>query len=101
MKLMGIGDEAGARLETQLAATHDLGWEFIELRAAELPGHPKANFHDLRDAKKRGYAAGVSIEPHMVTVFHAPEAKVTAAANISAARQNFVAYGQRLGRLLP
>ncbi len=47
---MGIGDEAGARLETQLAATRDLGWKFIELRAAELPGHAKANFHDLSDA---------------------------------------------------
>jgi sugar phosphate isomerase/epimerase len=50
MKLMGIGDEAGASLETQLAATRDLGWQHIELRAAELPGHPKANFHDLPDA---------------------------------------------------
>jgi sugar phosphate isomerase/epimerase len=50
MKLMGIGDEAGARLESQLAATRDLGWKFIEMRAAELPGHPKANFHDLPDA---------------------------------------------------
>lgn len=50
MKLMGIGDEAGASLETQLAATRDLGWKFIELRAAELPGFGKANFHDLPDA---------------------------------------------------
>jgi sugar phosphate isomerase/epimerase len=50
MKLMGIGDEAGANLESQLIATRDLGWKFIEMRAAELPGHPKANFHDLPDA---------------------------------------------------
>lgn len=50
MKLMGIGDEAGASLATQLAATRDLGWKFIELRAAELPGHAKANFHDIPDA---------------------------------------------------
>jgi len=50
MKLMGIGDEAGASLESQLGATRDLGWKFIEMRAAELPGHAKANFHDLPDA---------------------------------------------------
>lgn len=47
---MGIGDEAGASLETQLAATRELGWKFIEMRAAELPGHAKANFHDIPDA---------------------------------------------------
>lgn len=47
---MGIGDEAGANLETQLAATLDLGWKFIEMRSAELPGHLKANFHDIPDA---------------------------------------------------
>ena len=50
MKLMGIGDEAGASLEIQLTATRDLGWKFIEMRAAELPGHAKANFHDIQDA---------------------------------------------------
>ena len=50
MKLMGIGDEAGASFETQLAVTRDLGWKFIEMRAAELPGHAKANFHDITDA---------------------------------------------------
>jgi len=50
MKLMGIGDEAGASLETQLAATRDLGWNNIEMRAAELPGHVKSNFHDIPDA---------------------------------------------------
>lgn len=50
MKLMGIGDEAGANLETQLAATRDLGWQFIEMRAVELPGQTKANFHDISDA---------------------------------------------------
>lgn len=50
MKLMGIGDEAGASLATQLAATRELRWKFIELRAAELPGQAKANLHDLPDA---------------------------------------------------
>ena len=52
----------------------------------------------LSDAKKRGYTAGVSIEPHMVTVFHDPTAK--AAAPTDAARKNFVEYGQRLEALL-
>jgi sugar phosphate isomerase/epimerase len=47
---MGIGDEAGAGLDSQLSATRDLGWKFIEMRAVEVPGHPKANFHDLPDA---------------------------------------------------
>ena len=50
MKLMGIGREVGAKLESQLAATRDLGWKFIEMRTAELPGFPKSNFHDLPDA---------------------------------------------------
>jgi len=47
---MGIGDEAGASLESQLAATRELDWHFIEMRAAELPGQARANFHDLPDA---------------------------------------------------
>ena len=50
MKFMGIGDEAGASLDSQLAATRELGWKFIEMRAVEMPGHSKANFHDLPDA---------------------------------------------------
>jgi sugar phosphate isomerase/epimerase len=61
MKLMGIGDEAGASLETQLAATRDLGWKFIELRAAELPGHAKGNFHDIPDA---AFDAAVQLLEH-------------------------------------
>jgi sugar phosphate isomerase/epimerase len=50
MKLMGIGDEAGASLASQLAATRELNWQHIEMRAVEVPGHAKANFHDLPDA---------------------------------------------------
>ncbi len=50
MKFMGIGDEAGARLENQFAATRELGWTDIEMRAVELPGQTRANFHDLPDA---------------------------------------------------
>lgn len=47
---MGIGDEAGAGLDSQLAATRDLGWKFIEMRAVAMPGQPKSNFHDLPEA---------------------------------------------------
>jgi sugar phosphate isomerase/epimerase len=50
MKLMGIGDEAGASLDSQIAATQELGWQFIEMRAVEVPGYAKANFHDIPDA---------------------------------------------------
>ncbi|MFO1514559.1 MAG: sugar phosphate isomerase/epimerase, partial [Verrucomicrobiota bacterium] len=50
MMLMGIGDEAGASLDSQLAATRELGWNFIEMRAVEMPGHAKANFHEIPDA---------------------------------------------------
>src|SRR6186713_268894 len=49
MMFMGIGDEAGASLDSQLAATRDLGWKFIEMRAVAVTGFPKANFHDIPD----------------------------------------------------
>jgi len=49
MKLLGIGDEAAASIEGQLAATRDLGWSHIEMRSVEITGHPKANFHDISD----------------------------------------------------
>jgi sugar phosphate isomerase/epimerase len=52
----------------------------------------------LKDAVARGYDAGISIEPHMVNVFHDPNAKTAPAS--AAARHNFVAYGQRLEKLL-
>lgn len=50
MFLTGIGDEAGARLESQIAAARALGWTTLELRGVEVAGFPKANFHDLPDA---------------------------------------------------
>jgi sugar phosphate isomerase/epimerase len=49
MILMGIGDEAGSSLDTQVAATRDLGWQQIEMRGVEVPGFTKANFHDIPD----------------------------------------------------
>ncbi|MCO5051117.1 MAG: sugar phosphate isomerase/epimerase [Verrucomicrobiae bacterium] len=67
MKLMGIGDEAGASLVTQLEATQELGWKFIELRTVEVAGHPKANLHDLSDT---AFEAAVQlIEPSGIQVY--------------------------------
>lgn len=51
----------------------------------------------LTDALQRGYDGGISIEPHMVAVFHDTTAP---AAQDDALRDNFVEYGQRLERLL-
>ena len=51
----------------------------------------------LKDALGRGYAAGISIEPHMVVVFHDAPSKPN---DDHATRKNFVEYGQRLERML-
>jgi sugar phosphate isomerase/epimerase len=50
MFLTGIADEAGANIDIQIKATKELGWKFIEGRAVEVTGFPKANFHDVPDA---------------------------------------------------
>jgi hypothetical protein len=50
MKLMGIGDEAANTIDSQIQATRELGWKFIEMRGVEVPGFPKANFHEIPDA---------------------------------------------------
>jgi sugar phosphate isomerase/epimerase len=49
MKLMGIGDEAANTIDGQIHATRELGWKFIEMRGVEVPGFPKANFHEIPD----------------------------------------------------
>lgn len=50
MILTGIGDEASNSLQGQIRAIRDLGWQCIEMRGVEMPGQPKANFHDISDA---------------------------------------------------
>lgn len=50
MKLMGVGDEAANLIDGQIQATRELGWKYIEMRAVEVPGFAKTNFHDLPDA---------------------------------------------------
>jgi sugar phosphate isomerase/epimerase len=51
----------------------------------------------LRDALRRGYDAGVSLEPHMVVVFHEEQSK---AAGEEAMRKNYIEYGQRVEAIL-
>lgn len=47
MILTGIGDEAGNSIDAQIGAVRELGWTTLEMRGVEVPGFPKANFHDL------------------------------------------------------
>ena len=61
------------------------------------PGEGQGRVRDiLKDAFARGYDAGISIEPHMVVVFHDAQSK----ANDEAMRANYVEYGRRLERLI-
>jgi sugar phosphate isomerase/epimerase len=61
------------------------------------PGEGRGRVRDiLKDAFGRGYDAGISIEPHMVVVFHDANSK----ANDDATRANYVEYGRRLERLI-
>ena len=62
------------------------------------PGEGQGRVRDiLQDALARGYNAGISIEPHMVVVFHDAHAQ---ASNDDAMGANYVEYGRRLERLI-
>jgi len=62
------------------------------------PGEGDGRVRDiLQDAFSRGYEGAISIEPHMLVVFHDASA---AAANEAAQRANYVEYGRRLERLI-
>lgn len=62
------------------------------------PGEGQGKVREiLQDAFARGYAGAISIEPHMVVVFHDAASKATPD---EATRQNFVEYGRRLERLI-
>lgn len=61
------------------------------------PGEGQGRVHDiLQDAFVRGFDAGISIEPHMVVVFHDAGSK----SNDDAMRANFVEYGRRLATMI-
>lgn len=61
------------------------------------PGEGQGKVREiLKDAFARGYDGGISIEPHMVVVFHDAQSK----ANDDAMRENFVEYGRRLEKLI-
>jgi sugar phosphate isomerase/epimerase len=53
----------------------------------------------LEDAFQRGYAGALSIEPHMVAVFHDASGAAVPPPD-SALKANFVEYGRRLERLV-
>ena len=58
------------------------------------PGEGQGRVQDiLKDAVARGYDAGISIEPHMVVVFHDAQSK---ASSEDAMLQNYIEYGRRL-----
>ena len=61
------------------------------------PGEGQGRVRDiLADAIQRGYDAGLSIEPHMVVVFHDAHSQASDADTM----RNFVEYGRRLEQLL-
>ncbi len=61
------------------------------------PGEGQGRVRDiLKDAFARGYDGGISIEPHMVVVFHEAGSK----ASDDAMRANYVEYGRRLEVLI-
>ena len=62
------------------------------------PGEGQGRVADiLQDALRRGYSGAVSIEPHMVVVFHDSQSN---GASDQAMRNNFVEYGKRLQKLV-
>ena len=64
----------------------------------EWPGEGQGRVRDiLEDAFARGYDGAISIEPHMVVVFHDANA---APADEHAMAKNYVEYGRRLEALL-
>jgi sugar phosphate isomerase/epimerase len=61
------------------------------------PGEGAGRVRDiLRDALRRGYRGGISIEPHLAVVFH--DASVQAPAEVQ--YRTYVEYGRRLERLV-
>ncbi len=47
MILTGIADEAGDHVDTQIAATKELGWQHIEARFVQVDGFDKGSIHEI------------------------------------------------------
>ena len=47
MILTGIADEAGDSIDSQIAATKALGWEYIEARFLSVGNHKKGSIHEI------------------------------------------------------
>ena len=61
------------------------------------PGEGTGRVRDiLKDAFAGGYDAGISLEPHMVVVFHDAKSK----SNDDAMQTNYVEYGHRLEKMI-
>jgi sugar phosphate isomerase/epimerase len=62
------------------------------------PGEGQGRVRDIvKDALARGYDAALSIEPHMVVVFHEAQSKAT---SDEVMRKNYVEYGRRVEKLV-
>ena len=62
------------------------------------PGEGQGRVRDIiADALVRGYHGALSLEPHMVVVFHDAASKTSNEADL---RENFVEYGRRLEEIL-
>src|SRR4051812_25199732 len=66
MILTGIGDEGANTIDGQIAAVKELGWKYLEPRGVEVPGFPKANFHEIPEAAfdiavRKLEAAGIGV----------------------------------------
>jgi sugar phosphate isomerase/epimerase len=61
------------------------------------PGEGQGRVRDiLKDALERGFDGAISIEPHMVVVFH----DATSRSDDAATSVNYIEYGQRLTKLI-
>lgn len=63
-----------------------------------MPGEGRARLREiLSDAKRRGYDRWIAIEPHVATVFHAPDSD---AVDWQQCYDSYVDYGKRFEKLL-
>jgi len=66
--------------------------------AYTMPGEGQAMLREiLSDAKSRGYDGWIAIDPHVATVFHAPD---PAAVDWQQCYKSYVEYGKRFEALL-